>query len=152
MASVNKVILIGNLGRDPEIRSSRNGGKVGTISIATTEFRKDAKTGKSSEQTQWHRISIFGKLLDVAEQFLKKGSSVFIEGRIRTSKCIDKAGVERYGIEIVCENLQLIGTRTWFNHESGTEVKIPYDELSSGVSANFNSYDSNQFDKDTIPF
>ena len=128
MASVNRVILIGNLGRDPEVRSSQNAGKVATVNIATTEFRKDSKTGISGEQTEWHRISIFGKLADVAEQYLKKGSPVFIEGRIRTNKWTDKAGVERYGVEVICENLQLLGSRPQVYQDGGSNASTGFDE------------------------
>jgi len=148
MASANKVILIGNLGRGPEMRSSQNGGRVATLNIATTEFRKDAKTGTSSEQAEWHRISIFGKHADVAEQYLKKGSPVFIEGRIRTSKWIDKAGVERNGVEIVCENLQLLGSRTQALQGNGAETI----SFSQGASGNADSYALSGVDEDIIPF
>ena len=138
MASVNTVILIGNLGRDPEIRSTQTGGKVATLNIATTEFRKDSKTGTSVEHTEWHRISIFGKLADVAEQYLKKGSPVFIEGRIRTNKWTDKDGLERSGVEVICENLQLLGSRP-----QGTSDTPPNGKGSS----------NDEFqDEDIIPF
>ena len=152
MASVNKVILIGNLGRGPEIRSSQNGGKIATLNIATTEFRKDAKTGTSAEHTEWHRISIFGKLADVAEQYLKKGSPVFIEGRIRTNKWTDKAGIERYGVEVICESLQLLGSRPQSSSGSSAEATSSYGGFSQGASENRNSYASADFDEDIIPF
>lgn len=152
MASVNKIILIGNLGRDPEIRASQNGGRVATLNIATTEFRKDTKTGASAEHTEWHRISIFGKLVDVAEQYLQKGSPVFIEGRIRTNKWTDKAGIERYGVEVICENLQLLGGRPQVAHDSDIEVTSSYDGFSQKVSGNINTYDTTEFDEDIIPF
>ena len=152
MASVNKVILIGNLGRDPEIRSSQNGGKVATLNIATTEFRKDSKTGTSAEHTEWHRISIFGKLADVAEQYLKKGSPVFIEGRIRTNKWTDKTGIERYGVEVICENLQLLGSRPQASQFGGTETEPSYGGFIQGASENRHSYASTNFDEDIIPF
>ena len=126
MASVNKVILIGNLGRDPEIRSSVSGGKVATLNIATTEFRKDSKTATTAEHTEWHRISIFGKLADVAEQYLKKGSPVFIEGRIRTNKWTDKAGIERHGVEVICENLQLLGSRSQVDDHENNDPPIQH--------------------------
>lgn len=94
MASVNKVILVGNLGRGPEVRSIESGGKIATLNIATSIFRKNPQTGESTKKAEWHRVAIFGKLADVAEQYLKKGSSVFIEGRLRTNKWTDKDGVE----------------------------------------------------------
>lgn len=152
MASVNKVIIIGNLGRDPEIYSSQNGGKVASLNIATTEFRNVSKSGTSAEYTEWHRISIFGKLADVAEQYLKKGSSVFIEGRIRTNKWTDKAGIERYGIEIVCESLQLLGGRPQASHDSNMEVTSSYGGFSKKEYGNSHNYDSTEFDEDIIPF
>ena len=152
MASVNKVILIGNLGRDPEIRSSQNGGKVATINIATTEFRKDTKTGTSAEHTEWHRISIFGKLTDVAEQYLKKGSPVFIEGRIRTNKWTDKAGIERYGVEVICENLQLLGSRPQASQGNSAETELSSGGFSQGASGNVDSYALTEIDEDIIPF
>lgn len=152
MASVNKVILIGNLGRDPEIRSSQNVGKVATLNIATTEFRRDTKTGTSAEYTEWHRISIFGKLADVAEQYLKKGSPVFIEGRIRTNKWTDKAGIERYGVEIICESLQLLSSRPQVSHDSDAEGTSLYGGVSQKASGNINTYNSTEFDEDIIPF
>jgi single-strand DNA-binding protein len=151
MASVNKVILIGNLGRDPEIRSSQNGGKIATLNIATTEFRKDSKTGTSAEHTEWHRISIFGKLADVAEQYLKKGSPVFIEGRIRTNKWTDKAGIERYGVEVICENLQLLGSRPHASQAGRTETES-YGGFSQSASGNASAFASTEFDEDIIPF
>ena len=152
MASVNKVILIGNLGRDPEVRSSPNGGKVATLNIATAEFRKDSKTGTTIEHTEWHRISIFGKLADVAKQYLKKGSPVFIEGRIRTNKWTDKAGIERYGVEIICENLQLLGGRSQAYGVTGAETTPSYGGFSQNAPSNANTYTSTKFDEDVIPF
>jgi single-strand DNA-binding protein len=152
MASVNKVILIGNLGRDPEIRSSQNGGKIASLNIATTEFRKDSKTGSSAEHTEWHRISIFGKLSDVAEQYLKKGSPVFIEGRIRTNKWTDKAGIERYGVEVICENLQLLAGRPQALNDGNTEVTSSNDRFSQNLSRDAGSSSSIDFDEDIIPF
>jgi len=152
MASVNKVILIGNLGKDPEIRSSQNGGKVATLNIATTEFRKDSKTGTSAEHTEWHRISIFGKLADVADQYLKKGSPVFIEGRIRTNKWTDKAGIERYGVEVICENLQLLGSRPQTSNSGGADADSSYGGFSQSASGHAGSYASTEFEEDIIPF
>ena len=151
MASVNKVILIGNLGRDPEIRSSQNGGKIATLNIATTEFRKDSKTGTSAEHTEWHRISIFGKLADVAEQYLQKGSPVFVEGRIRTNKWTDKTGIERYGIEVICENLQLLGSRPHASQAGRTETES-HGGFSQSASGNASASASTEFDEDVIPF
>lgn len=98
--SLNKVELIGNLGNDPELRYMPSGGAVANLSIATTESWKDKTTGEKKEQTEWHRVVIFGKLAEVAGEYLRKGSKVFIEGSLRTRKWQDQAGVERYTTEI----------------------------------------------------
>ena len=100
--SVNKVILVGNLGRDPEVRTSQDGSKIVNLSIATSETWKDRSSGERKEKTEWHRVVIFNpNLADVAERFLKKGSSVYIEGALQTRKWTDNAGVEKYSTEIV---------------------------------------------------
>ena len=108
MASVNKVILIGNLGKDPETRYLPSGDAVANFSIATTEVFKD-KSGAKQEHTEWHRISFFGRQAEIAGEYLKKGSPVYVEGRIRTRKWQDKEGVEKYSTEIVGERMQLLG-------------------------------------------
>lgn len=110
MASVNKVILIGNLGKDPETRYLPSGDAVANFSIATTEKFKD-KSGTMQEHTEWHRISFFGRQAEIAGEYLKKGSPVYIEGRIRTRKWQDKEGQERYTTEIVGDRMQLLGSR-----------------------------------------
>ncbi|MEW5728932.1 MAG: single-stranded DNA-binding protein [Pseudomonadota bacterium] len=100
--SVNKVILVGNLGRDPEVRTSQDGSKIVNLSIATSETWKDRATGERKEKTEWHRVVIFNpNLADVAERFLKKGSSVYVEGALQTRKWTDQQGVERYSTEVV---------------------------------------------------
>ena len=100
--SVNKVILIGNLGKDPEVRSMQNGGKVCNLSLATSESWKDKMSGERKERTEWHRVVIFNEnLISVAERFLKKGSKVYLEGQIETRKWADQAGVEKYSTEVV---------------------------------------------------
>ncbi|MDA8229971.1 MAG: single-stranded DNA-binding protein [Magnetospirillum sp.] len=100
--SVNKVILVGNLGRDPEVRTSQDGSKIVNLSIATSESWKDRATGERKEKTEWHRVVIFNpNLADVAERFLKKGSSVYVEGALQTRKWTDQQGAERYSTEVV---------------------------------------------------
>jgi single-strand DNA-binding protein len=100
--SVNKVILVGNLGRDPEIRSFQNGGRVANLSLATSENWKDRTTGERKEKTEWHRVAIFNdRLVDVVEKYLKKGAKVYIEGQLETRKWTDQAGAERYTTEVV---------------------------------------------------
>jgi single-strand DNA-binding protein len=111
MASVNKVILVGNLGRDPEVRYLPSGDAVANISIATTEAWKD-KNGEKQEQTEWHRVALFGKTAEVAGEYLKKGSQVYIEGRLQTRKWTDKEGQERYTTEIRADRMQMLGSRS----------------------------------------
>lgn len=114
MASVNKVILVGNLGRDPEMRYMPSGDALASFSIATTDNWKD-KNGQKQERTEWHRISMFGKLAEIAGEYLKKGSSVYIEGRLQTRKWQDKEGNERQTTEIVADRMQMLGGRSGAN-------------------------------------
>ncbi|KWR78049.1 single-stranded DNA-binding protein [Cupriavidus sp. SHE] len=111
MASVNKVILVGNLGADPETRYMPSGDAVTNIRIATTDRYKDKQSGEFKEATEWHRIAFFGKLAEIAGQYLKKGSSVYIEGRIRTRKWQDQSGQDKYSTEIVADQMQMLGGR-----------------------------------------
>ncbi len=111
MASVNKVILIGNLGADPETRYMPSGDAITNIRIATTDRYKDKQTGEMKEATEWHRISMFGKLAEIAGQYLKRGSSVYVEGRIRTRKWQDQSGQDKYSTEIVADQMQMLGSR-----------------------------------------
>ena len=110
MASVNKVILLGNLGRDPETRYTTGGDAVTNLNIATSEQWKD-KSGEKQERTEWHRVVLFGRTAEIAGEYLKKGRSVYIEGRLQTRKYTDKDGVEKYSTEIVADRMQLIGGR-----------------------------------------
>ena len=110
MASVNKVILIGNLGRDPETRYMPDGGAITNISVATTEAWKD-KNGEKQEKTEWHRVAFFGKLAEIAGEYLKKGSQVYVEGRLQTRKWQDKDGADKYTTEIVANAMQMLGSR-----------------------------------------
>ncbi|WP_423200718.1 Single-stranded DNA-binding protein (plasmid) [Cupriavidus sp. H19C3] len=111
MPSVNKVILIGNLGADPEVRYMPSGDAVANIRMATTDRYKDKQSGEFKEATEWHRIAFFGKLAEIAGQYLKKGSSVYIEGRIRTRKWQDQSGQDKYSTEIVADQMQMLGGR-----------------------------------------
>lgn len=111
MASVNKVIIVGNLGRDPETRYMPNGDAVTNIAVATTESWKDKNSGEKKEVTEWHRVTFYRKLAEIAGQYLKKGSSVYIEGRLQTRKWTDKDGVERYTTEIISDTMQMLGGR-----------------------------------------
>jgi single-strand DNA-binding protein len=110
MASVNKVILIGNLGRDPETRYMPEGGAITNISIATTDKWKD-KNGEMQEKTEWHRVAFFGKLAEIAGEYLKKGSQVYVEGRLQTRKWQDKEGQDKYTTEVVANVMQMLGSR-----------------------------------------
>lgn len=109
MASVNKVILVGNLGKDPETKYLPSGDAVTNFSIATTESWKDKATGEKKEATEWHRISTFGKLAEICGEYLKKGSAVYIEGSIKTRKWQDKEGNDRYSTEIKADRMQMLG-------------------------------------------
>jgi single-strand DNA-binding protein len=111
MASVNKVIVVGNLGADPETRYMPSGDAITNIRVATTDRWKDKSSGEMKEATEWHRIAFFGRLAEIAGQYLKKGSQVYVEGRIRTRKWQDKEGQDRYTTEIVADVMQLLGKR-----------------------------------------
>jgi single-strand DNA-binding protein len=111
MASVNKVILVGNLGADPETRYMPNGDPITNIRIATTSRWKDKQTGENKEETEWHRVVFRARLAEIAGEYLKKGSPVYVEGRIRTRKWQDKEGQDRYTTEIMADNMQLLGSR-----------------------------------------
>ena len=109
MASINKAIIVGNIGKDPEVRYAANGDAICNITVATTETWKDKATGEKKEATEWHRISFFGKLAEIAGQYLKKGSQVYVEGSIRTRKWTDKEGQERYTTEIRGDQMVMLG-------------------------------------------
>ncbi|WP_250518913.1 single-stranded DNA-binding protein [Caballeronia sp. ATUFL_M1_KS5A] len=125
MASVNKVILVGNLGADPETRHLPSGDAVANIRLATTDRYKDKASGEMKEQTEWHRVSFFGRLAEIVNEYLKKGSSVYIEGRIRTRKWTDQAGQERYSTEIVAEQMQMLGGRASSDRSSNDGFESP---------------------------
>ena len=108
---VNKVILVGNLGRDPEVRYSPNGSAVANVTLATSESWKDKTSGEKQEKTEWHRVVFFGRLAEIAGEYLKKGSQVYVEGRLQTRKWQDKEGHERYTTEIVAGEMQMLGSR-----------------------------------------
>jgi single-strand DNA-binding protein len=119
MASVNKVIIVGNLGRDPEIRYMPSGDAIANIAVATSYKSKDRNTGEQKELTEWHRISFFGRLAEIVGQYLKKGSSVYVEGRLQTRKYTDKDGIERYATDIIAENMQMLGGRQGMGGDAG---------------------------------
>jgi single-strand DNA-binding protein len=111
MASVNKVILVGNLGRDPETRYMPDGAAITNVSVATSFAWTDKASGEKKEETEWHRIVFRGKLAEIAGEYLKKGSQVYVEGRLRTRKWQDKDGQDRYTTEVVAERMQMLGSR-----------------------------------------
>ena len=111
MASINKVIIVGNLGKDPEMRSFPNGDQVANVSIATTDRWKDKTSGEMKEATEWHRINFNGRLAEIVGQYLKKGSQVYVEGSLRTRKWTDKDGVEKFTTEIRADQMQMLGSR-----------------------------------------
>ena len=111
MASVNKVIIVGNLGRDPEMRTFPSGDQVANVTIATTDKWKDKQTGEMKEATEWHRVVFNGRLAEIASQYLRKGSQVYVEGSLRTRKWTDQSGVEKYSTEIRADQMQMLGSR-----------------------------------------
>ncbi len=120
MASVNKVILVGNLGRDPEIRYLPSGDPVANVTIATSSKYK-SKTGEMVEETEWHRVTFFGKLAEIVGQYLKKGRSVYVEGRIKTRKYTDKDGIEKYATDIIANEMQMLGSREGMGEPSSDD-------------------------------
>lgn len=120
MASVNRAIILGNLGKDPEVRHLENGDAVTSFSVATTEKYKD-KSGEAKEATEWHRIVAFGKLAEICGQYLNKGSQVYVEGKIVTRKYTDKDGIEKYSTEIRLERMQMLGKRDSAGAQEGRQ-------------------------------
>ncbi|KRB92720.1 single-stranded DNA-binding protein [Noviherbaspirillum sp. Root189] len=126
MASVNKVIIVGNLGRDPETRYMPNGDAVTNVAVATTESWKDKNSGEKKELTEWHRITFYRKLAEIAGQYLKKGSQIYVEGRLQTRKWTDKDGVERYTTEIIADTMQMLGSRQGMGGGAGAPMDDDY--------------------------
>ena len=112
MASINKVIVVGNLGRDPEIRTFPSGDQVANVTIATTDRWKDKQSGEMKEATEWHRVVFNGRLAEIAGQYLRKGSQVYVEGSLRTRKWTDQSGVEKYSTEIRADQMQMLGGKS----------------------------------------
>jgi single-strand DNA-binding protein len=121
MASVNKVIIVGNLGRDPEVRTFPSGGRVANVTIATTDRWKDKQSGEMKEATEWHRVVFNERLADIAGEYLRKGSQVYIEGSIRTRKYTDKDGVEKSVTEIRADTMQMLGKREGMGGPAGDD-------------------------------
>ena len=121
MASVNKVILVGNCGRDPEIRYLPSGQAVANISVATSSRRKDKNTGESIEDTQWHRVTFYDRLAEIAGEYVKKGQPIYVEGRLKYGKYTDQAGVEKNTVDIIATEMQLLGKREGMGGPGGDE-------------------------------
>ena len=111
MASVNRVTIVGNLGRDPEIRTMPSGDQIANVTVATTDKWKDKQSGEMREATEWHRVVFNGRLAEIAGQYLRKGSQVYVEGSLRTRKWTDQSGVEKYSTEIRADQMQMLGNR-----------------------------------------
>ena len=120
MASVNKVIIIGNLGKDPEVRYAPSGSAIANVTIATTRTWKDKTSGEKQEETEWHRVVFYDRLAEIAGEYLKKGKSVYIEGRLKTRKWTDKEGVDKYTTEIIAQEMTMLGSREGGGGGSGT--------------------------------
>ncbi|HRB29583.1 MAG: single-stranded DNA-binding protein [Nitrosomonas sp.] len=149
MASVNKVILIGNLGKDPETRYMSNGEAVTNITLATTDTWKD-KNGEKQEKTEWHRVTFYRKLAEIAGEYLKKGRSVYVEGRLETRKWTDKNGVERYTTDIIATDMKMLGNRSGsgsFEAPADHEENAP--NLNTSASKSAGGFDDMD---DDIPF
>lgn len=156
---INKVILVGNLGRDPEVRYTPNGGAIANITIATTDQWKDKQSGQMQDRTEWHRVVMFGRLGEIAGEYLKKGSQVYIEGRLQTRKWQDQSGQDRYTTEIVANEMQMLGSgggrgasSADFSQESDAPPPARQQVQGGGRSSTASS--SNNFDgfDDDIPF
>lgn len=155
MASINKVILVGNLGQDPEVKYMPSGGAVANISIATTDSWKDKATGEKKDKTEWHRVVFFNRLAEIVGEYLRKGSQVYIEGNLRTRKWQDQGGQERYTTEIVAREMQMLGSRAGGSsdfQQSPSQSSAPAQasqkpaQQSSEPPQNFDNFD------DDIPF
>ena len=131
MASVNKVILIGNLGKDPEIRYAPSGSAICNITLATSRNWKDKTTGERQEETEWHRVVFFDRMAEVAGEYLKKGKSVYIEGRLKTRKWTDKEGAEKYTTEVMADKMEMLGSREGGGGGSGGSSGGGSDDMGS---------------------
>ncbi|MAD91381.1 MAG: single-stranded DNA-binding protein [Gammaproteobacteria bacterium] len=153
---INKVIIVGNVGGDPETRYMPSGAAVTNLTIATNESWKDKATGERKERTEWHRVAMFNRLAEIAAEYLRKGSQVFIEGKLRTRKWQDKNGQDRYTTEIIADEMQMLGGRTGsgsnaFSHDQQSEASSnvesqAQDNMSSSVEPGPDDFD------DDIPF
>lgn len=142
MASVNKVTLLGNAGRDPEIRYSASGMAMCNISLATSSKRKDKNTGEMIEETQWHRVQFYDKLAEIVGQYVKKGNPLYVEGRLKYGKFTNKDGVEQQTTDIVAESMQLLGAREQGQRAPSLPPQVPTRPLSKQAPSGFEDFDS----------
>jgi single-strand DNA-binding protein len=154
---INKVILVGTLGKDPETRYSSAGGAITSVSLATNEKWKD-KNGEMQERTEWHRVKFFGRLAEIAGEYLKKGGQCYIEGKLRTEKYTDKQGIEKYSTDIIADEMMLLGGRQ--DGERSESAPAPRAATSAGYGGGYGSAPAarpapsrqNEFPDDDIPF
>jgi len=150
---INKVILVGNLGNDPEMRYGNNGNAIANISLATTDSWKDKNTGEQQDRTEWHRVVMFNRLGEIAGEYLKKGSQVYIEGRLQTRKWQDQSGQDRYSTEVVASEMQMLGGK---GEDSGSAPRSSQGQSNQAPQSNQNQSPQNQapdFDDDIdLPF
>ncbi|HEU5293702.1 MAG TPA: single-stranded DNA-binding protein [Burkholderiaceae bacterium] len=154
MASVNKVIIIGNLGRDPEVRYTPSGAAVCNVSIATTRNWKNRDSGEKQEETEWHRVVFYDRLAEIAGEYLKKGRSVYVEGRLKTRKWQDKEGKDNYTTEIIAEQMQMLGSREGMGGGGADEHGEPRSAPAPRAPAGKPAKSATGFDDmdDDIPF
>lgn len=149
---INKVILIGNLGADPEVRYTPNNSAVVTVSIATSSGWKDKQTGEAQERTEWHRVVFFNRLAEIVSEYLKKGSKVYVEGSLRTRKWADKNNVEKYTTEIIANEMQMLDGRGTGQSISSTDNHAQSDNMSSAQPATSSVAAAHHDFDDDIPF
>lgn len=150
MAGVNLAIVLGNLGADPELRQLPNGGAVVNLRVATSESWKDKQTGEKHERTEWHSITLYNRLAEVAAQYLKKGSQVWVQGKLQTRKWQDKSGNDRYTTEIIGNQMQMVGSRNSGSSSGASTSSNPVQPNNQSSQGAYNP-SPNQFDDD-IPF
>lgn len=149
---VNKVIVLGNIGKDPETRYTASGTAITSLSVATSESWKDKTTGEKQERTEWHRVKLFGKLAEIAGEYLKKGRQVYIEGSLRTDKYTDKDGVERYSTDIIASEMQMIGGSPSDSAGAKPSQAPRQERQAPQRDASYGDAAKGGFDDDDIPF
>lgn len=145
MNGINKVILVGTLGKDPEVKYTQGGSAIVNLSVATNESWKDKNTGEKVDKTEWHRVVMFGKLAEIAANYLKKGSQAYFEGKLQTRKWQDKDGQDRYSTEVVADQMQMLGGRLSNAMEHGSTVDTHQQQKANGYSPQFD-------DLEDLPF